>query len=177
MARRLALYAIVLSLGYLFGVADHEGAVHPAEAAGKTEMAPDLVLKSLSGKKVNLKDYRGKWVFLNFWATWCPPCIDEMPAMEQFYRKFKEKNLTMLAVSIDKGGPEKVKAFVKEGKFTFEVFHDPESEASAKFGVFSLPSTFVINPKGEVVAQAKGGREWTDPAIIDYFKDLMERKK
>ncbi|MBI5178474.1 MAG: TlpA family protein disulfide reductase [Nitrospinae bacterium] len=170
--RRLFLYAAVLAVGYLAGIAAYPEST--VEAASN-EMAPELILHKLGGGDVKLSDYRGKWVFLNFWATWCVPCLQEMPSMESFHKKFKDKNMTMLAVSLDHGDATRVADFVKKKGITFEVFHDPESEASQKFGVYSLPSTFIINPRGVVVAQALGGREWTDPLIIDYFTGLMKK--
>ncbi|MEE8483170.1 MAG: redoxin domain-containing protein [Nitrospinota bacterium] len=138
--------------------------------------APEVVLEKLEGGKIPLKDYRGKWVFINFWATWCPPCIKEMPAMEGFYNKFKKHNLVMLAVSIDKK-KELVVEFVKKYNLTFEIFIDSETKVAKQFGVKGIPATFILNPQGEIVSQAAGARKWMDPSIIDYFEKLMAVKE
>lgn len=176
--RRLLLAALAVVLGYGASFTWYPPDHFEAEAAATDSApAPELTLNRLEGGNARLSDYRGKWVLLNFWATWCSPCVAEMPSMEEFSKKFKTKNMVVLAVSVDRGGPDKVKRFVKQYGLTFEIFHDPDSEASNRYGVSSLPSTFVINPKGEIVSQADGMREWNDPEIVAYFNDLMKRKK
>ena len=139
------------------------------------KQAPGFALKDLNGATVDLDDHIGKILFINFWATWCTPCVIEMPGMEAFYRKFKSKNLVMLAVSIDKK-KERIREFVEGKDFTFELFIDPHTTVARQFGVTSIPATFVVNPEGEIVSQAMGSREWMDPAIIDYFEKLFARK-
>lgn len=172
----LAALAVVLGYGASFTLYPHDH-FNAEAAAPDSSPAPDLALNRLEGGNVHLSDYKGKWVLLNFWATWCPPCVEEMPSMEDFSKKFKSKNMVVLGVSVDRGNPDKVKKFVKQHGITFEIFHDPESSASNKYGVNSLPSTFVINPKGMIVSQAEGMREWNDPEIVTYFDDLMKRKR
>jgi len=173
--RRLTLFGVIFLAGYWLSIGAHP-LVEPVYA-GDDPVAPDVSLKKLvDGKTVNLSDYRGKWVLLNFWATWCPPCVAEMPSLEGFYKKFKGNNLTVLAVSVDKGGTAQVKNFVKTYGLTFEIFHDPASVAADPFGIMSLPSTYFIDPTGKIVAEARGGRDWTDKVITDYFSDLMSRQ-
>ena len=142
----------------------------------KISIAPEVILKRLDGAEVTLRDYRGKWVFLNFWATWCPPCVWEMPAMEKLYQKFKKHNFTMLAVSIDQGDPQKVRKFVAKYKLTFEIFHNPKGDVSVAFGASELPTTYIINPIGQITLIASGARDWTDEKIIDYLMELMSIK-
>ncbi|MBI3581087.1 MAG: TlpA family protein disulfide reductase [Nitrospinae bacterium] len=172
--RRGVLYLLLLAFGYALGMGIFYEPPNTVEAA-ENEPAPKLILHKLGGKKTSLEDYRGKWVFLNFWATWCPPCLKEMPEMEEFYKKFKSKNLVMLAVSVDKDDPSKIASFIKDHGYTFEVFLDPDGESLDKFHTSKIPATFIINPKGEVVSQAAGPREWMDPEIIKYFNDLMKK--
>ena len=142
----------------------------------KLSIAPEVILKRLDGVEVMLGDYRGKWVFLNFWATWCPPCVWEMPAMEKFYQKFKKHDFTMLAISIDQGDPDKVRKFVTKYKLTFEIFHNPEGDVAKAFDVSELPATYIINPKGQIAVIASGAREWADEKVMDYLMDLMSFK-
>ena len=145
-----------------------------AQESAERYLAPDMVLERLEGGQVKLSDYRGKWVFVNIWATWCPPCVYEMPAMEKFYQKFKDQNFTILAVSVDyKDAKQDVIDFVTEKNLTFEIFLDPENRSVFDFKAMGLPSTYIIDPDGYVVSQARGAREWMDPVIIEYFADLM----
>ncbi len=177
--RRMLLAALVVVLGYgaSFTWYHHDHFDAEASAPPESAPAPEVTLNHLEGGIAHLSDYRGKWVLLNFWATWCEPCVAEMPSLEEFSKKFKSKNMVVLAVSVDRGGPDKVKNFVEQHGLTFEIFHDPESTASNRYGVNALPSTFVINPKGNIVSTAEGMREWNDPEIVAYFNDLMKRKK
>ncbi|MBI3812982.1 MAG: TlpA family protein disulfide reductase [Nitrospinae bacterium] len=139
--------------------------------------APDFTLMTLDSKKVALKDLKGKYVFLNFWATWCGPCKEEMPSMERLYQRLKsKKNFTMLAVSIDKGGSKAVKRFMEEHKFTFTVLLDEDSGAAAEYGVMGIPSTYLIDPQGFIMNRAVGAREWDSEESIKYFEKTLEGK-
>jgi len=172
--RRGVVYLMILAFGYVLGLAVFYVPPDTVEAASN-EPAPDLTLHKLGGKTIRLNEYKGKWVFLNFWATWCPPCVQEMPEMEMFYKKFKDKNLVMLAVSVDKDDPARISSFIKDHGFTFDVFLDPSGDSLDQFGTSKIPSTFIINPKGEIVSQASGPRSWMDPDIIKYFNDLLKK--
>ncbi|GMT42263.1 MAG: hypothetical protein IEMM0002_0674 [bacterium] len=176
--RSVTVFVLMFAGGYLLSVEYiRGGGTVQAVETGEYEKAPDLVLKRLDGGSVRLSDYQGKWVFLNVWATWCAPCIYEMPSMELFHRKFKDKNFTLLAVSVDKGGAQLVRDFVKKHELTFDIFHDPERTVMMEFGVMGLPATYIINPQGAVVAKAMGARDWMDPVIIDYFVGLIDADK
>ena len=183
--RTLLVFASVFAVGYLMS-SQQIKSVNPmsspkpavAEDMSENDLAPDVVLNKLEGGTVKLSDYRGKWVFLNFWATWCPPCIYEMPAMELFYQKFKDRNLVMLAVSVDdRNAKQAVIDFVLDKKLTFDIFLDTESTVMREFRTNALPSTYIINPEGYVVSQAMGAREWMDPTVIEYFADIMSLNK
>lgn len=179
--RTMLVFAAVFAGGYLLSSqqirsVEPISSPKPTLAGEPTEYdpAPDLELKRLEGGTVKLSDYRGKWVFLNLWATWCPPCIYEMPAMEKFYQKFKSQNLVMLAVSVDdKNAKQAVIDFVIDKKLTFEIFLDPANKILMKFKTNALPSTYIISPDGMIVSQAMGAREWMDPTVLEYFADLM----
>jgi peroxiredoxin len=173
--RRGVMYLFVLLAGYAVGMTAFAQHNHSAVEAATSEPAPDLLLNKLSGNKIHLNEYKGKWVFLNFWATWCPPCLQEMPEMEMFYQQFKKKNMVMLAVSVDKDSPSTIASFIKDHGYTFDVFLDPDGESLSKFGISTIPATFIINPKGEIVSQANGPRSWMDKEIIKYFNDLMKK--
>lgn len=145
--------------------------------AGDKLPAPEFTLKTLDNKKVALKDLKGKYVFLNFWATWCGPCREEMPSMERLYQKFKsKKNFAMLAASIDRGGEKAVKRFMEDNNFTFTILLDEDSEVAAEYGVMGIPATYLIDPEGFIINRATGAREWDSKESIEFFDKLLEGK-
>jgi peroxiredoxin len=131
---------------------------------GRPQSAPDFTLASPDGKTVQLAAYRGRVVFLNFWATWCPPCLEEMPAMERLYQRFRDRGLVVLAVSFDHD-VARIKPFVERHRFTFQVAQDPKMSLASQYRLTALPVTLLIDKRGEVVALATGPRDWdTTPA-------------
>jgi peroxiredoxin len=115
-----------------------------------------------------LADYRGRYILLNFWATWCEPCKEEMPALEALYRDLRGQNLVVLAVSMQES-PEKVAEFLQRSPFSFPVLADPEGRVSELYGVVSIPLTYLIRPDGLIEGRALGPRKWNDPALRAYF--------
>lgn len=134
--------------------------------------APDFTLQSLQGSRVNLKDFRGKVVFLNFWATWCGPCRWEMPAMEKLWNRFKEDRFVILAVDI-REGKDVVKSFIQEEGYTFPVLLDSKGEVAGIYGIRAIPTTFLINPEGKIVGKAVGAREWASQDAFDLIEHLI----
>ncbi len=137
--------------------------------------APDFTLPDPGGKKVSLKDYRGKVVFLNFWATWCPECRTEMPDMERLYREFKGQGFEIVAVNV-KDKREDALAFVKKLKLSYPIAMDPEGEVGLLYGAFGMPATYLIDRKGVVLARMWGGADWYSPAARNLIKTLVEQK-
>ena len=145
-------------------------------AFGRPLPAPDFVLTTPSGAAVSLKQFRGKVVLLNFWATWCPPCVREMPSMEALFQKFKPRGFTVLAISLDEKGAAAVKPFLKKFQLTFPVALDPDSEISTRYGARDLPSSFLIDAKGRVIAAAKGERDWYSAEAISYVSEVLDNQ-
>lgn len=106
---------------------------------------------------------KGKAYLVEFWATWCPPCREEMPAMERLYTRQKNRGLAMVAVSLD-ASPAVVAPYLAQGGFTFPVALDPRMDLANAYGVRVLPASFIVDPRGVVVAMALGPREWDGPA-------------
>ncbi len=125
--------------------------------------AEDFSLPMPDGRTFRLSDQRGKVVFINFWATWCPPCREEMPAMERLYAQQKNGPFTMVAVSLD-ANPALVGPYVERARLTFPVALDPKMDLANSYGVRALPASFVVDPRGMVVAMALGPRAWDGPA-------------
>jgi DsbE subfamily thiol:disulfide oxidoreductase len=137
--------------------------------------APDFTLATPDGKKASLKDYRGKVVFLNFWATWCPSCRTEMPDMDKLYREFKGKGLEIVAVNV-KDKRDDAMGFVKNMKLTYPIMLDPEGEVGLLYGAWGMPATYLIDRKGVVQARLWGPAEWYSPAARTLIKTMLEQK-
>ena len=135
----------------------------------------DFTLSDLSGKKVSLSSYQGKLVFLNFWATWCPPCRAEMPSMERLYQKLKTKGLAILAVDLQEDA-KSVQKFIDEHKLTFTVLLDSDGRVGATYGARSIPTTYIIGRDGSALGGVIGGREWDTPEMIAFFTRLLEAR-
>ena len=133
----------------------------------------EIQLKDVFGNTVSLADYRGKVVFLNFWATWCPPCIIEMPPMEKLHQRFKEKDFAMVAINSQETDAQ-VKSFFSKYKLSFTALLDSSGEVGTWFGVNSLPTTFVLNKEGRIIGSALGPREWDSQASIALFDYLID---
>ena len=124
---------------------------------GATSAAPDFTLQDISGKKVRLADLKGKVVMLEFWATWCPPCRAEIPAIERLHTQYGGKGLTILAIALDEGGWDEVKAFVAERKISYPVLKGTE-DVSTDYKIRLIPETVLIDKEGNIKKQYMGGR-------------------
>jgi peroxiredoxin len=129
------------------------------------DTAPSFAVTTESGKKLTRSDFNGKLLVLNFWATWCPPCIEEMPSLNEFARQFQKEGVVVLGVSIDQNEPA-YRRFLQQNRLAFEVARDPEADIAAEYGTFKWPETYIINTEGKVVEKHVGGRNWSDPALI-----------
>jgi peroxiredoxin len=122
--------------------------------------APDFTLMNLEGRPVRLRELRGKLVLVNFWATWCAPCLHEMPSMERLYQTFKQTEFVLLAVSMDRQGAEVAQPFAANLKLTLPILLDPASEVARQYGVRGLPTTYLIDPDGLLIGAVIGARDW-----------------
>lgn len=138
--------------------------------------APAFTLKTVEGRDVSSKDLAGKVVMLNFWATWCGPCKEEMPALERLRRQFDSDTFVMLAVTTDiqRGG---IKAFVSQLGLGFPVLLDEDRNVSAAFMVRGLPMTVLIGKDGKLVGRAAGPREWDSPQAVALIRSMVEPGK
>jgi peroxiredoxin len=137
--------------------------------------APDFTFSDLNGVKVSLAAYRGKVVMVNIWATWCPPCRQEMPSMQRLYEKFKGENFEILAVSIDSEGREAVAPFMRKMNLTFPALLDPGETIRPLYGITGVPESFIIDKKGIVVEKIIGPANWATPEVFLFFKDLIHQ--
>jgi peroxiredoxin len=136
-------------------------------------VAPDFTLKTLDGSTVSLSQFRGKVVFLNFWASWCPPCRAEMPSMERLHEVFADRGLVMLAVNVEQD-QRSVQGFLDKHPHTFPVLFDPEGQAQDLYQVFRFPETFLIDKEGKIVERFLGARDWSSVDFLKLFDSLLK---
>jgi len=134
--------------------------------------APPLVLATMDGGSVDLEDLRGRVVVLDFWATWCPPCREEMPSMERLHQEFKDQGLAVLAVNIQES-PKQVVRFMKDFRLSFPALLDSDMKVTGLYQVRGLPSTYLVDRNGRVVGQAVGARDWTSPAARALVRSVL----
>jgi peroxiredoxin len=135
--------------------------------------ALDFTVPRLAGRSLSLADFRRSIVLLNFWATWCPPCREEMPSMERLYQRYQDRGFTILALSIDRNVAA-VPGFVEGFRLTFPIGLDPEAAVAKLYRVRALPTTVLIDRAGQVVAGAAGARNWDSPAAYAVIETLLK---
>ena len=137
--------------------------------------APDFTFPGLDGKMVSLSDYKGKVVLVNIWATWCPPCVKEMPSMEKLYRKFKGENFEILAVSIDKPGSKAVAPFMEKTRLTFPALIDSKGAIKPVYRITGIPESFIIDQQGVLIKKIVGPLDWAAPQVFRFFSSLIQK--
>lgn len=134
--------------------------------------AADFTLRDVNGNAVTLSGYRGNLVFLNFWATWCGPCREEMPSMERLYRQLGGQGLAMLAVN-EKESSDQVMNFMRSYGLSFPALLDSNGKVSSAYRVWGLPTTYLIDANGRTVAMKSGPKEWASRDVVDAIKRLL----
>jgi peroxiredoxin len=167
----LALLAVI-AFAVLFSL-KKDNAYLKYSPLGTGRPAPNFTLPGLDGKMVSLSDHKGQVVLVNIWATWCPPCVDEMPSMETVYKEFKGENFEILAVSIDALGAKAVAPFMKKYNLSFPALLDPEGTIKTLYQTTGVPESFIINRQGILVEKIIGPRNWAAPEVVRYFRDLI----
>jgi peroxiredoxin len=169
---KASLSRIVLSLALAWIVATAPSATRAAE---KSVLAKNFTLKNLAGNTVSLDQYRGKYLLLNFWATWCGPCKIEMPSLEALYQRFRSDRFDVVGISNDMFGAQVVRPFVKATNISFPILLDQRLTVSHQYGVVSLPTSFLIDPHGEIIGVLQGAEDWSDPETLHYFESLLKK--
>jgi len=136
--------------------------------------APDLELTALDGTKTRLSALKGYVVMLNFWATWCPPCREEIPSMMRLEKSMQGKPFRMLAVSIDDGGKQTVLSFFKSTGYSLPAYIDQGGKSAMQYGVGGVPETFIIDRKGVIAKRVIGPLQWDTAEVKSYLADLMK---
>ena len=165
--------ASVCVLVLAFAVVWMQSAKYEPLTVGK--IAPDFDLPDLEDHRVRLSDFRGKVVFLNFWATWCKPCREEMPSMEVLYKNYQREGLVILAVSIDRVTTKKdIPPFIKSLNLTFPVLVDSWGQTDKKYKLMGVPETYIIDQQGILREKVIGPRDWT---VIDNLATVTRLLK
>jgi len=147
---------LLLALIGFAATADQPTVRAPLQSASDRKPAPNFALQDASGKTVQLKDYRGKVVLLDFWATWCTGCKKEIPWFSVFQRTYAKKRLSVIGVSLDEGGWRVVKPFLADTEVPYRILLGDDSTAQ-RFGITNLPDTFLIDRQGRVAAVYRAG--------------------
>lgn len=176
--RRVELAAAVFLAVVLFagdGLAQGTGKREAEEWPEAGFLAPDFTLPDLNEARVQLSDFRGKKaLFLNFWASWCPSCQEEMPTMEKLYQQFKARGLEIVAVSIDKNRADAAK-FVEKHRLTFSVLLDPDFKVAGEYRVTGIPTHYFIDKTGVIKSREVGSKDWSKPETWKAIEGLLRR--
>jgi len=172
---------LIVSLGGLgilalaFGVVWMQSSKYEPLVIGM--MAPDFSLPDLQGKTQRLSTYRGKVVFLNFWATWCKPCKEEMPSMQVLWENLKNQDFMMLAVSMDRVTTKKdIPSFVETLKLSFPILTDSWGQTDKRYKLMGVPETYIIDQNGVLREKVIGPRDWTRPENIGSIVQLVQQQ-
>jgi cytochrome c biogenesis protein CcmG, thiol:disulfide interchange protein DsbE len=162
---------VVLALVIVYSVQDH--------VVGVGDTAPEFRVKTDSGAVITPKDFGGKVLILNFWASWCAPCVQEMPSLNQIQQMFGPQGLVVLGVNVD-SKEELYRNMLKRFQITFQTVRDPEENINYRYGTYKIPESYIIDRNGKVVQKYAGlpdvngeWKVWTDPQIVSYVRSLL----
>jgi len=139
---------------------------------GVGDTAPEFEIQTDSGLVVSRSNFGGKVLVLNFWATWCPPCIEEIPSLNAFHQKLKDEGVVVLGISVDEDEGA-YRRFLEGHKVQFLTARDPAAEISSRFGTYRYPETYIIDSNGTVRQKIIGAADWSDQRMIDYVRSLL----
>ena len=168
---RFKLSIFILVFGSLFSCTSREIQEQSKGPAVEGEAAPAFSFKDRLGNQFSVSDFRGKVVLINFWATWCDPCRDEMPSMNSLQRQMDQSQFAILALSVDDSW-DAVNQFVTRSGFTVPVYSDFDRRISTLYGTSKFPETYILDKKGKVAMKVIGPTDWTSPDMIAYLRRL-----
>jgi len=166
--RRILWFSSIATLGFiLLSLSGCYSGTRPPRIGSA---APDFTVHD-ADRTVTLSQLKGQIVVLNFWATWCPPCIEEMPSLVQMQQRMKTKGVTVLAVSVDVD-QDNYQRFLKDHNVNLLSVRDADQKSNALYGTFKFPETYVIDRNGVVRRKFIGAVDWTEPDVIEYLGKL-----
>ena len=176
MDKKLLTYAVPLLI--LGGVAWLALRPHGPRPVAIGENVPDFSLSAAAGSAngtspIRLDDYRGRVVVLNFWATWCPPCVEETPSLEAFSEKAKSLGVAVVGASVDQD-PAALAAFISKYHLTYPIARDPSRALATRYGTLQFPETYIIDRHGRLAEKIISNTDWTDPRMLDFVRELAQ---
>jgi peroxiredoxin len=167
----LVLCISLFIIGYI--VKDRKG---EKKVITKGDRAPEFRLPALDGRFVSLSDFKGKILMVHFWATWCPPCVEEMPTLDGLYDTLRGSGFELIAVSVDEAGTDVVTAFMKKNRLNVPVLMDPDKTISGLYGTYRFPESYIVDRNGIVRYKAIGPRDWGKPANRKIVQDILDAR-
>lgn len=167
--RRCSVFVALTALCLLIAAGCDRG--HMPRELGK--VAPAFAIHD-SAKTVSLSQYRGQVVLVNFWASWCPPCIDELPSLLALHRRLPQ--LVVLGISIDQD-PQAYHEFLKENHIDFPTIRDPSETVMHRYGTVQIPESYLIGRNGRILRKYVSAQDWTSPPILDTLESVLSSKK
>ena len=164
---RLTNFALALAIPLLAALSACYSGTRPSRIG---TAAPDFTVQD-SDRTVKLSDYHGQIVVLNFWATWCAPCVEEMPSLVEMQRRVKSKGITVVAVSVDID-QSAYNQFIRDHNITLLTVRDAAQKSNALYGTFKFPETYIIDRNGIIQRKFIGAVDWTSPEITDFLNKM-----
>jgi peroxiredoxin len=143
----------------------------PQSAVEVGQPAPDFTLPCFPTGQVRLDAGRGRVVLVNFWATWCPPCVEESPSLQKFTEQMRSQGVEVIGISVDQDTVA-LQKFIDQFHLTFTVGRDPDQTLAHRYGTFKYPETYIVDRDGRVAEKITGAIDWQDPRIIAFVQDL-----
>lgn len=162
-----AIAVLAAALVAVFGAAVRQKTV------GVGDRAPHFSIRTDSGLTISPSSFGGRLLVLNFWATWCPPCIEEMPSLDRMQQQLKDQGVVVLGVSVDEDEGA-YRRFLERARVSFLTARDPEAAISSLYGTYRYPESYVIDRHGRVVQKIIGAVDWTDDRMLNYLRSLLE---
>ena len=163
---KLFLLVVIVGLALSFALLHRES---PGVAIG--EAAPDFTLSTLTPGSVLLRNYRRQVVVLNFWATWCPPCVEETPSLENFAEQMRDQGVTVIGISVDQDRMA-VQKFVERFHISYLIALDSDQGVANRYGTSKFPETYILDRDGRVAEKLIGAIDWQDPRIVSFVQEL-----
>jgi peroxiredoxin len=140
------------------------------------ERAPDFTLPTLTQGPLSLHDFGRQVVVLNFWATWCPPCVEETPSLEKFAEQMRLQGVAVMGVSVDQDVAA-LQTFAAQQHLSFPILRDPNQSVANRYGTFQFPETYIIDQEGRVAEKLIGAVDWQDPRVVTFVQELTGKAK